>query len=118
VPQIIKYYLDIGKKEQNHRLRDRRKDPLKQWKISPVDDVALKCWDAYSKARAEMLARTSTARSPWLVVHADDKKSTRLNVIRDLLLRIECPDIDKHRGRPDPDIVFPYGQAKARRLAA
>lgn len=116
--QIIKYYLDITRKEQKSRLRDRRKDPLKQWKLSPVDKVALKCWDAYSEARDDMLARTSTAQAPWTVVRADDKKSARLNVIRDLLGRIECPDIDKHRGKPDPNIAFPYDQTKERRLAA
>ncbi len=116
--QIIKYYLDISRKEQKSRLRDRRKDPLKQWKLSPVDKVALKYWDAYSKARDEMLARTSTAQSPWIVVCADDKKDARLNIIRDLLARIDCPDIGKHRGKPDPDIVFPYDQTTARRLAA
>jgi polyphosphate kinase 2 len=116
--QIVKYYLDITRKEQRSRLHDRRKDPLKQWKLSPVDKVALKYWDAYSMARDEMLARTSTAQSPWIVAFADDKKKARLNVIRDLLARIECPDIDKHRGRPDPNIVFPYNQASARLLAA
>ncbi len=116
--QIIKYYLDIGRKEQKDRLRERRKDPLKQWKMSPVDKVALKYWDAYSKARDEMLARTSTVQSPWIVVRADDKKRARLNVIRDLLGRIKCPDIRKHRGKPDPDIIFRYDRASARLLAA
>jgi Polyphosphate kinase 2 (PPK2) len=48
--QILKYWLDIGKKEQKRRLRDRRHDPLKQWKTSPIDDVALKHWDAYTEA--------------------------------------------------------------------
>ncbi len=115
--QIIKYYLDITRKEQKDRLRDRRKDPLKQWKLSPVDNVALKYWDAYSKARDDMLARTSTKHAPWVVVHADDKKRARLNVIRDLLGRVECPDIDKHRGMPDPRVVFGYEPGLSARLA-
>jgi polyphosphate kinase 2 len=116
--QIVKYYLDIDKKEQKRRLRERGKDPLKQWKLSPVDKVALKYWDAYSMARDEMLRRTSTERSPWTVVHADDKKRARLNVIRDLIGRVDCPDVGKHRGRPDPEIVFPYDKAHAAALAA
>jgi polyphosphate kinase 2 (PPK2 family) len=55
--QIFKYYLDIGKKEQKKRLRNRRKDPLKQWKVSPIDDVAVRYWDAYTRARDEMLGQ-------------------------------------------------------------
>jgi len=116
--QIIKYYLDISKKEQKARLQDRRTDPLKQWKVSPIDAVALKYWDAYSTARDEMLARTSTPLSPWIVVRADDKKRTRLNVIRDLLGRLKCPDVEKkHLGVPDPRIVLAYDKAHADRLA-
>jgi polyphosphate kinase len=58
--QIVKYYLDISKKEQDERLRDRRDDPLMQWKRSPIDDVAVKHWDNYSEARDQMFARTSS----------------------------------------------------------
>ncbi len=106
--QIIKYYLDISRDEQERRLADRRTDPLKQWKTSPVDAVALKHWDAYSRARDTMLDRTSHDEAPWIVVQADDKKTARLNVIRDLLSRIACPDVDAHAHTPDEDIVFEY----------
>ena len=118
--QIFKYYLDISKKEQRKRLRSRREDPLKQWKVSPIDHVALKYWDAYSQARDEMLQRTSSPLSPWIVVRADDKRTARLNVIRDLLARLACPDTEKHLATPDPSIVFAYDEAhaKAGRLAA
>jgi polyphosphate kinase 2 len=112
--QIIKYYLDISKKEQKRRLRNRRHDPLKQWKISPIDDAALAHWDDYSRARNEMLARASSPLAPWLVVRADDKHSTRLNVIRDLLARLACPESDKHLAKPDRDVVLPYDEAHAR----
>ena len=112
--QIIKYYLDISKKEQKRRLNARQRDPLKQWKISPLDEVALKYWDDYSRARDEMFARSSSPRSPWLVVRADDKQTARLNVIRDLLSRLACPESDKHLARPDPDVVFPYDDAPTR----
>jgi polyphosphate kinase 2 len=82
---LRKYYLDISKAEQKQRLAARRKDPLKQWKISPVDEVALKHWKDYSKARDEMLRRTSHAAAPWRIVTANVKKHARLELIRDLL---------------------------------
>lgn len=109
----MKYYLDIGKQEQKKRLRSRRNDPLKQWNISPIDDVAVKYWDAYSQARDEMLSRTSSPLSSWVVVRADDKRAARLNVIRDLLMRLACPDTDRHLAVPDRRIVFPHDEAHA-----
>ncbi|MDP2377236.1 polyphosphate kinase 2 [Reyranella sp.] len=112
--QIIKYYLDISKKQQKRRLRERRVDPLKQWKISPVDKVALKRFDKYTEARDRMLKRTSSPLSPWIVVRANDKRVTRLNVIRDLVARLACPETDKHVAVPDLDIVFPYDEAHAK----
>ncbi len=112
--QIFKYYLDISKKEQKKRLKSRREDPLKQWKVSPIDGVAVKYWDAYTRARDEMLQRTSSPLSPWIVVRADDKRLARLNVIRDLLSRLACPDTDKHLATPDAGIVFPYDEAHAK----
>ena len=71
---ILKYYLDISKEEQKNRLKDREKDPLKQWKISPIDMVAQKHWDDYSEARNEMLLKTNFKHAPWFVVDAVDKK--------------------------------------------
>ena len=112
--QILKYYLDIRKKEQKKRLRDRRTDPLKQWKTSPIDMVALKRFDAYTEARDRMLTRTSSPLSPWIIVRADDKHSTHLNVIRDLLSRLACPETEKHLAMPDPNVVFPYDEAHAK----
>jgi len=112
--QILKYYLDIDKKEQKRRLRARREDPLKQWKISPIDRVALDHWDAYSEARDEMFRRTSNSLSPWIVVRADDKRRARLNVIRDILARLECPDVEKHLAMPDPEVIFAYDEAHAK----
>ena len=73
--QVYKYYLDISKDEQKSRLRDRRIDPLKQWKISPVDEVAIKHWDDYSEARNAMFRRTHSDLAPWYVVITDDKKT-------------------------------------------
>lgn len=106
--QILKYYLDISKGEQRRRLQARRRDPLKQWKISPIDSVALKRWEAYSAARNEMLERTHNEITPWFVVRADDKKSARLNLIRHILSRVDCPDGDEHAAQPDKSVVFAY----------
>jgi polyphosphate kinase 2 (PPK2 family) len=117
--QIMKYYLDVSKKEQKIRLEDRKTNPLKQWKTSPIDAVAVKRWDDYTKARDRMLAATSSRLSPWIVVHADDKKAARLNVIRDLISRLACPETDKHLASPDRRIVFPFNprHAASRQLA-
>lgn len=108
---IHKYYLDISREEQRRRLGERREDPLKQWKTSPIDDEALKRWKEYSAARNEMLARTHTPFAPWIVVRADDKPATRLNVIRDLLSRFEFDGKDRALDLPDPNVVFLYDRA-------
>ena len=108
---LIKYYLDISKAEQKARLEARRKDPLKQWKLSPIDAAAQKHWRDYSACRDEMFARTHSAIAPWTVVRADDKKVARLNVIRDLLSRIDYPGKDRNLTHADADIVFTYAGA-------
>jgi polyphosphate kinase len=108
---LLKYYLDISKSEQKKRLAARRTDPLKQWKMSPIDAVAQKHWNDYSLARNEMFARTHSAPAPWTVVRADDKKLARLSVIKDLLTRLDYADKDHGLIRPNPDVVFPYADA-------
>ena len=90
--QLIKYYLDITKEEQAIRLNDRAKDPLKQWKISPIDQQAQKMWKAYSIARDDMLKHTSSKIAPWTVISANDKKLAHLNLIADLLSRVDYPE--------------------------
>jgi polyphosphate kinase 2 len=106
--KLLKYYLDISKSEQKQRLDDRKTDPLKQWKISPIDHQALKYWKAYSAARNEMLARTHNPMAPWTLVHANDKRLARLNIIKDVLSRLHYEDKDEQLIRPDPQIVFFY----------
>ncbi len=95
--QIVKYYLDITKKEQKQRLEDRKSSPLTQWKISPIDQSALKHWDDYSEARNEMLVRTHNEITPWYVVKADNKKEARLNIIGHLIAHVNCPNVDRHK---------------------
>lgn len=105
---ILKYYLDISKKEQALRLKARENDPLKQWKISPIDQQAQKNWNAYSKCRNEMLERTSPKDAPWTIVKANDKKLAHLNLIRDLLSRVSYPGKDKTLLKTDKDIAFKW----------
>ncbi len=108
--QLFKYYLDISRDEQKRRLEDRRVNPLKQWKISPIDKVAIKHWDDYTAARNEMFTRTHNEITPWYVVHTDNKKEARLNVIRHLMSLVDCPDKDEHAATPDPEIIFTYNE--------
>ena len=104
--QLIKYYLDITKEEQAIRLNDRAKDPLKQWKISPIDQQAQKMWNAYSVARDDMLKHTNSKIAPWTVISANDKKLAHLNLIADLLSRVDYPEKDKKLLKIDPKIVL------------
>ncbi|MBU3601435.1 polyphosphate kinase 2 [Polynucleobacter sp. AM-25C3] len=117
--QLIKYYLDISKEEQAIRLKDRAKDPLKQWKISPINQKAQKMWDAYSDARDKMLKHTSSVVAPWTAVSANDKKLAHLNLIADLLSRVDYPDKDKKILKIDPKIVlnWPANSKKLPKLA-
>jgi len=106
--QIVKYYLDISEEEQAKRLKDREKDPLKQWKISPIDQKAQKMWGAYSDARDKMLKQTSSSDAPWTVICANDKKLAHLNLIADLLSRVSYPNKDKKILKIDPKIVLKW----------
>lgn len=107
---LIKYYLDISRVEQDRRLKRRRKDPLRQWKMSPIDEKAPKHWEHYSEARDAMLTRTNSVLSPWIIVRADDKRAARLNVIRDLLSRCDFHGKSQHSELPDTNVVFPLNK--------
>ena len=76
--------------------------------MSPIDAVAQKHWKDYSEARNDMFSRTHTPLTPWTIVRADDKKLARLNVIKDLLTRLDYEDKDHNLIRANPDIVFTY----------
>jgi polyphosphate kinase 2 (PPK2 family) len=106
--RFFKYYLDISKAEQKRRLQERAEDPLKQWKMGTIDGQAIKYWKSYSLARDEMLARSHGAMTPWTLVHADDKRRARINIIRDILDRVDYPGKSKSLAGPDRKILFPY----------
>lgn len=108
--KLLKYYLDISKPEQKERLEDRRRDPLKQWKIGAVDAVAIKNWKAYSAARDEMLQHTHSVAAPWHIVRADNKRLARLNLIRDMLSRLDYAGKDHDLVQPDTQIVFEFSE--------
>jgi polyphosphate kinase 2 len=103
-----KFWLDIGRETQAERLKARMDDPLKAFKISPLDAVAQDKWDDYTAARDDMLTRTSTPEAPWICVRADHKKAARLNIIRWLLHAAGDKKLVKGIAKPDPEVIFPF----------
>jgi polyphosphate kinase 2 len=87
---LIKYWMEVGKKEQLRRFEARIQDPLRQWKLSPMDLESFRRWHEYSRARDLMIKATDTKHAPWYIVRSDDKKKARLNCISHLLSLIPC----------------------------
>ncbi len=105
--KIFKFWLSIGREMQLKRFHDRRHDPLKTWKLSPVDLEALDKWDAYSAARDRMLKRTDSKHAPWTVIRANDKNRLRLNAIRTVLHGLDYDGKDEDEiGKIDKKIVL------------
>jgi len=103
--QIIKYWFSITDDEQEVRFEARIEDPLKQWKLSPMDLESRRRWEAYTVAKEVMLQRTHIPEAPWWVVHAVDKKRARLNCIHHLLSQVPYHDVE-HPPIELPDRVF------------
>ncbi|MCC0015686.1 MAG: polyphosphate kinase 2 [Rhodobiaceae bacterium] len=109
--RIIKFWLDIGRQMQLKRLHARQHDPLKQWKLSPIDIKGIGLWDEYTRARDTMLQRSDTIHAPWTIVRANDKRRLRLNVIRCILNEVVYKDRDlKAAGETDPKLVHTVDQ--------
>ena len=107
---MTKFWLTVTRKEQLKRFDARREDPLKQWKLSPIDEASLDKWDDYSEAREEMFLHTDTPHAPWTVIKTDDKKRARLNAMRCFLAPLDYPGKDKDAiGKIDPLIVGETG---------
>ena len=108
--ELVKFWFSISKEVQAQRFDSRRNDPLKQWKISPVDDRAQEHWNLYTKHKEEMFSKTHTSYSPWIIVRANDKKKARLESMRYVLATLDYQDKDEPCTSlsPDPDIVLRY----------
>lgn len=94
---LLKYWLEVGDEEQERRFRARIDDPVRQWKLSPMDLPSRERWYDYSRARDQMLAATDTDFSPWHIVTSDDKKRARLNIIGHLLKQIPYEHVPKKK---------------------
>ncbi|HEX3132990.1 MAG TPA: polyphosphate kinase 2, partial [Planctomycetota bacterium] len=92
---LVKYWLEVSNEEQGKRFEKRIEDPVRQWKLSPMDLPSREKWYEYSKARDAMFAATDTKESPWFILRSDDKKSARLNCISHLLTRIPYKKLDR-----------------------
>jgi len=105
--ELIKFWFSISKAEQEQRFNSRRVNPLKQWKISPVDEKAQERWDLYSRYKEEMFSRTHTTFSPWIIVKANNKKRARLESMRYVLSHCDYQGKEESATdlHPDPDIV-------------
>lgn len=111
--QLFKFYFSVSKEEQAKRFKSRETDPLKQYKLSPVDKESQKLWDEYTLAKYMMLSATHTAEAPWTIIKSDNKKRARVNCIKHILNFVEYPDkISDDELKVDCDIVV-YGRDEA-----
>jgi polyphosphate kinase len=109
--RVYKFWFSVSREEQLRRFLGRAQDPLKQWKLSPMDVESLGRWDSYTKAREAMLFYTDTADAPWTIVRSDDKNRARLNAMKHVLYTIPYAGKDTDVvTAPDPNVV---GSAKA-----
>ena len=97
--QLIKIWLEVSDKEQKRRFEARIRDPLRQWKLSPMDLESFRRWYEYSRARDTMLKATDTKHAPWYIVRSDDKKRARLNCITHFLSRIPYGKVPRDKVR-------------------
>lgn len=104
--RLFKYWFSVTRDEQLRRFKSRENEPLKRWKLSPIDRLSVDKWDEYTEAKEAMFFHTDTADAPWTIIKSDDKQRARLNCMRHLLSALDYPEKD-HRivGHPDPLIV-------------
>ncbi|GAA0292023.1 polyphosphate kinase 2 [Rhodovulum strictum] len=104
--RLYKYWFSVSQEEQRRRFNARETDPLKRWKLSPIDKASLDRWDDYTEAKEAMFFYTDTADAPWTIVKSNDKKRARLNCMRHFLNSLDYPGKDTRIVRaPDPLIV-------------
>jgi polyphosphate kinase 2 len=112
--ELVKFWFSISKEVQSYRFESRRADPLKQWKISPVDEQAQTNWDLYTRYKNEMFSRTHTSYAPWIIVKANDKKRARLESMRHVLSTLDYAGKSERQTSlsPDPDTVLRYHRSQ------
>ncbi|MEC9433081.1 MAG: polyphosphate kinase 2 [Pseudomonadota bacterium] len=104
--RLFKLWFSVSRTEQRKRFKARETDPLKRWKLSPIDLASLDKWDEYTEAKEEMFRHTDTADAPWTLIKSDDKKRARINSMRHVLANLDYDGKDASVvGRPDPLIV-------------
>jgi polyphosphate kinase len=109
--RLFKYWFSVTPEEQRRRFAERETDPLKRWKLSPIDKASLGLWDDYTQAKEAMFFYTDTADAPWTIVKSKDKKRARLNCMRHFLSTLDYPDKDPAVAQaPDPLIVGHAGK--------
>ncbi len=108
--ELIKFWFSISKEEQGQRFKARKKNPLKQWKISPVDDKAQDHWDLYTMYKEEMFSKTHTSYAPWVIVKANSKSRARLESIRHVLNSLPYEGREKAivNLHPDPNVILRF----------
>ena len=104
--RLFKFWFDVGRDEQKRRMDSRKTDPLKQWKLSPIDAKAMKLWGEYTKARDSMFFYSDTREAPWQIIRSDDKRRARIGAILTVLNQLPYPDKDQRVVTPcDPLIA-------------
>jgi polyphosphate kinase 2 len=120
--RLIKIWLEVGQEEQERRFHARIEDPIRQWKLSPMDVESYKRWYDYSKARDMMFEHTDSEQAPWHIVFSDDKRRARLNVISHILSRIPYKKVDRAKvklpDRSNKRRYDDYASIAGRRLVA
>ena len=104
--RLFKFWFSVTREEQLSRFKSREKDPLKQWKLSPIDKASLNKWDQYTEAKEAMFFYTDTADAPWTIIKSDDKKRARIACMQYFLSSLPYPEKDKKLVTgPDPLLV-------------
>jgi len=104
--KLFKYWFSVTQEEQKRRFASRETDPLKRWKLSPIDRASLDKWDDYTEAKEAMFFYTDTADAPWTVIRSNDKKRARLTCMRHFLSQLDYPDKDLSVATPPDPKIF------------
>ncbi len=108
--KLYKYWFSVTPEEQRRRFRSRETDPLKRWKLSPIDMASLDKWDEYTEAKEAMFFYTDTGDAPWTIVKSKDKKRARLNCMRHFLSTLDYPDKDPSVAQPPDPLIVGHAQ--------